>query len=283
MVNERDLPLVLGFVSDLMFFSQIESVVERLGYRWCGVESPQQIFPGSSILDWSQTAEHVEGQGGQLMALLTTRGPGLIIIDLNNSAIPWEQWIALIKTAPATRRIPILCFGSHRETEKFLRAKKAGANLVLARSRFSSELPQLIQKNISIPDYASLQASCGDQLSEKARKGLEEFNHGEYFEAHESLELAWNEDDTPGKELYRAILQISVAYLQIKRSNYKGAIKMFWRSRQWLDPLPEICRGINVGQLKLDAEVVYAELLALGPDQMHKLDFSLLKPIILLE
>lgn len=130
-----------------------------------------------------------------------------------------------------------------------------------------------------IDDFA-LQTACQEPLSTSALEGLELFNQGKYFEAHEALENAWNEDHTSGKELYRAILQVAVAYLQVERGNYNGAMKMFLRLRKWIEPLPDICRGVNVAQLRLDARTVQGQLAALGKKRMGELDRSLLKPVL---
>ena len=48
--------------------------------------------------------------------------------------------------------------------------------------------------------------ACRDTISTVALKGIEEYNKGSYFEAHEYLEDAWNEDQSAARELYRAIL-----------------------------------------------------------------------------
>jgi len=137
----------------------------------------------------------------------------------------------------------------------------------------------LIQKYARLPDEKALQEACQAPLSELALKGLELFNHGEYFEAHEALEGAWNEDQTPGRELYRAILQVAVAYLQIERRNYSGALKMFLRLRQWIDPLPDNCRGVDVARLRDDARAVHSMLVRLGRERVAELDPDLLRPV----
>ena len=69
------------------------------------------------------------------------------------------------------------------------------------------------------------------------------FNAGEYFEAHEALEEAWNEEHSQVRDLYRGILQIAVVYLHITRLNYNGAVKVYARSQKWLRDWPGICRG----------------------------------------
>jgi hypothetical protein len=53
-------------------------------------------------------------------------------------------------------------------------------------------------------------------------------------------------------EVYRAVLQVAVAYFQIERGNYNGAAKMFLRLRQWIDPLPDYCRGIDIAGCALE-------------------------------
>jgi hypothetical protein len=54
---------------------------------------------------------------------------------------------------------------------------------------------------------------------------------------------------------------------------------VYLRSRRWLTPFPELCRGINVGALRVDSEAVIAEVRRLGPDHLDKFDLSLLKPV----
>jgi hypothetical protein len=77
---------------------------------------------------------------------------------------------------------------------------------------------------------------------------------------------------TASRELYRAVLQVAVAYLQIERGNYAGAVKMFLRVRQWLAPLPDVCRSLDVAGLRADVERAYARLLELGPKRLDEFD-----------
>lgn len=272
-------PWIVAFVADLFFSTRIEYAGRRLGYPAIIIETADQIGPPDSQPLDRQFAEHLIGRGATLIDQLTQWKPGLIIFDLGNSDIPWREWIPLITSVPATRRFPVLCFGSHVDVDTMRAAKEAGAREVVARSRFVHDMQDLIQKHIQVIDHQAIQESCQEALSEEAIRGLEEFNRGEYFEAHESLEEAWMGDPTPGRELYRAILQVAVAYFQIKRGNYKGAAKMFLRLRQWIEPLPDECRGVDIAQLRYSAANVHQALLALGPERIGEFDESLLKPV----
>jgi len=120
---------------------------------------------------------------------------------------------------------------------------------------------------------------CDAPLHPQAAEGLRLFNAGEYFEAHEALEDAWNTEKGKVRELYRGILQIAVVYLHITRQNYNGAVKVYDRSQKWLKDWPELCRGIEVGQLRKDAEAVIKEVKRLGMENISAFDKSLLKPV----
>jgi DNA-binding NarL/FixJ family response regulator len=132
--------IVAGFVSDIMFQTRIESVAERLGVKvlWIGsadqiadIYIDTQLCVGSVVLDHMIQME-----------------PQLIIIDLENNSLPWVEWIPLLKDHPEVKQIPVVCFGSHVNTQIFKKARQIGADEVLARSRFVTTLPKLIQKYV---------------------------------------------------------------------------------------------------------------------------------------
>ena len=271
--------LVLAFVKDLNFSVRIETVAEKLGKEVKLIEYADQIAPADPDEIAIQYGEHLEGRGAILLEKITRWHPALIIFDLGNESVPWKEWINLLTSVPATRRIPVLCYGSHVEVEIMQAAKAAGAKEVLARSRFVSQLPDLLIKYTAEGNWAELENKCLEPASYYAERGVEKFNRSEYFEAHDLFEKAWMEDESPGRELYRAILQVSVAYYQISRGNYNGAAKMFLRMRQWIDPLPDFCRGFNIAQLRDESRIAHQALLNLGPEGIDEFDLSLLKPV----
>ncbi len=124
-----------------------------------------------------------------------------------------------------------------------------------------------------------ISACCDGPLHPSAVLGLRLFNAGEYFEAHEALETAWRSEPGPIRDLYRGILQVGVAYLHIRRGNWIGARKVFRRCWQWLDPFPEVCRGIRVGKLRQDARQVEQTLIHAGPEGISALSDWPFKPV----
>lgn len=268
-------PLIVAFVTDLMFTTRIAKAAEYIGYRVEWIENARQIGEIDPDTEPELPGELLRGREGRLFEQIALWQPALLLFDLNNAAIPWREWIAVLKSAAATRRIPVMCFGPHEDVETMKAAQSVGADAVLARSRFSADMPALFQRYARIPDRDALQVACAEPLSELARTGIERFNQGDYYLAHDALEEAWVIDEGPGRDLYRGILQVGIAYYQIENGNYRGAVKMLLRVRQWLDPMPDVCRGVDVATLRDDVDRVYAALVALGEGRIVEFDHKL--------
>lgn len=277
----EQIPLIVGFISDLFFTTKVENVARHLGYRIHWIESRDAVpaLNEEEQMRERQPGENLFGPEGGLFALLARRQPALLIFDLNNDGVPWREWLPQIKSSSATRRLPVLCFGSHVETEMLQEARRLGADQVVAKSRFTSAMPSLIQDMVRVPNYEAINKACDAPLDEDAIKGIELYNAGEFYEAHEDLEHAWMDDRTPGRNLYRAILQVGVALYQVERGNYDGALKMMLRVQQWLTPLPDTCRSVDVARLREDAERYYEQIIALGRDNLSDFDWEGVRPI----
>jgi len=271
--------IVVAFVSDLMVAVRIRKIVESLGFQLQVVDGKIQGGNNSIMEINPLDAEPIHGPEAALFDKLTRWSPVLIIIDLGDEGVAWRHWLMRLKSSPATRRRPVVCFGPHVHTEVLEEAKNLAADYVVSRSRFFSNMPSIVSKFGTEEISSQISDSCQDGLPNSASTGLDAFNRGDYFDAHEHLEDAWNADSSAGRDFYRALIQIAVAYLQIERSNYRGAYKMILRSRQWFRSLPDICRGVDVKTLYDDAEVVFQTLLLLGPDGIGEFDRTLLKPI----
>ena len=112
-----------------------------------------------------------------------------------------------------------------------------------------------------IPASGFSDCACLRPLPRLVVRGLELFNAGDYFQAHEFLEEAWRGEPDPIRELYRGILQVGVGFYHIQRRNYNGAHKLFQRALGWLAPFLPICQGVNVEKIytlttKIDAALI---------------------------
>jgi hypothetical protein len=84
------------------------------------------------------------------------------------------------------------------------------------------------------------------------------------------------------RDLYRAILQVGIAYYHITRGNHRGALRMLLRCKQWFLALPDTCQGVNVRQLREDASRVQTALETMETANMGTFDRALLRPVIVI-
>src|SRR4051794_33355673 len=105
---------------------------------------------------------------------------------------------------------------------------------------------------------------CGDPAPARLRQGIEEFNRGEFFEQHETLELEWLDEADPVRYLYQGILQIGVGFEHLRRGNAYGARRLWERGIEYLEPFRGGCMGVDVDALIADTERCVAELARAG-------------------
>lgn len=251
-----------------------------LGQQVTGYDGSQRIVVclAADLLVATRLHDVITAQGGRPVITETPEAlvdavdhhfPVLILVDLQTLG-NWQLAITRCKIRPQSRQIPLYAFGSHVEVATLQAARQAGADHAWARSKMMEMLVTVVDQHLRPPiEYPE---GWNDQLSDLARTGLLEFNQGEYFEQHEHLELAWQAEKRPIREMYQGILQVGVAFLQIERGNWIGAVKMFRRGLPRLRTLPPVCQGINIAALRNAAEAIHAEVTALGPARMAEFD-----------
>ena len=73
--------------------------------------------------------------------------PVLAIINISTMGVDWE---AAIRAARA-KELPVLAFGSHMDLEARAKALAAGAQRVVANSKFTSDMPGLVERVLKEP------------------------------------------------------------------------------------------------------------------------------------
>lgn len=249
-------------------------MIERPLIVFAALRSPhlQRTLAALPNLTVHQSAVPHAADGRALVAQLAQLQPDLIVVELDGDA----AWLAQTRSDPATRRLPTVAIGDAEAA-----ARAAAVNIPLYAPEAFVEAAAAIIRAHARPaaDLQALSEQCAEPLPPLVRRGLQEFNRGAYYECHETLEEAWMAETRPIRDLYRAILQISVAYYHILRGNYNGAQKMFLRAVQWFAPLPDQCMGIDVAALRADALAAQRHLQALGAANIAHFDRRLLKPI----
>jgi predicted metal-dependent hydrolase len=106
-------------------------------------------------------------------------------------------------------------------------------------------------------------------------EGIAQFNRGEYFEQHETLEILWRAEPRPIRRFYQGVLQIGLALFQLRRRNYHGTVYMLTRGCAYLRPFAPTCQGVNVAALLHDAGETLKIVEALGPGRLDEYDWRL--------
>ncbi len=83
----------------------------------------------------------------QRLAVTGEEKPALVIVDTATTGVDWE---AAIRQA-RKHDFPVLAFGSHMDLEARAKALQAGAQRVVANSKFTSDMPGLVQRMLSEP------------------------------------------------------------------------------------------------------------------------------------
>ena len=109
-------------------------------------------------------------------------------------------------------------------------------------------------------------ARCADPPAPALLEGIAQFNRGEFFEQHETLEDAWIEEQDPIRYLYQGILQVGVGFYHLSRGNGYGAGRLWARGVALLETFPPACNGIAVAELVAATQRCMAELEARGVD-----------------
>src|SRR4026207_735218 len=71
--------------------------------------------------------------------------------------------------------------------------------------------------------------SCEEPPPPQLVEGIAQFNRGEFFEQHETLELLWRAERRDIRYLYQGILQIGVAFHHLRRLDHHGTVSMLKR------------------------------------------------------
>jgi len=120
------MPRIFAFVDDLFFLAKITEIARKLNVKVEFVKSEKDIL------------ERV-GQNGD-------QKPSLIIFDLNNAAAKPLSTIPKLKSK-LKKHTTVIGFLSHVQGDLKARALDAGCDMVLPRSAFSQNLPQLLRRH----------------------------------------------------------------------------------------------------------------------------------------
>jgi predicted metal-dependent hydrolase len=106
-----------------------------------------------------------------------------------------------------------------------------------------------------------------DELPPQFWQGVKEFQQGEFYACHDTLETLWIEAQEPNKTFFQGILQIAVACYHLGNQNWRGAVILLGEgSRRLMSYQPEH-GGIDVEFLVDTSAEFLSYLQRLGPER----------------
>jgi len=114
---------VLAVLEDLFFTVKINEAAKRAGLAITFVKSEHDALEQAKL------------------------HPALIIMDINFQGVEPLNLIRKLKADEQTKRINLIGYLSHVQGELKLQAQEAGCDMVMPRSAFSQNLPQILKRH----------------------------------------------------------------------------------------------------------------------------------------
>lgn len=117
---------------------------------------------------------------------------------------------------------------------------------------------------------------------ELLQKGITEFNQGEFYACHDTLEAIWMEAEYDEKPFYQGILQIAVAFYHLGNLNWRGGAILLGEGLGRLRKFEPVHQQVDVARLVDDAFDWLSRVQEAGPEGLPELmvDLPIPFPII---
>jgi predicted metal-dependent hydrolase len=95
---------------------------------------------------------------------------------------------------------------------------------------------------------------------ERLRRGLDLIRAGQFFAAHEELELAWRAADAAERDFFQGLVHVAVAWYQASRPNRVGCERQLEKAERRLRAYAPSHRGLDVRALLDDVASARAQV-----------------------
>ncbi|OGO50333.1 MAG: hypothetical protein A2148_06620 [Chloroflexi bacterium RBG_16_68_14] len=113
--------------------------------------------------------------------------------------------------------------------------------------------------------------------------GIQQYNGGYFFEAHETWEELWLPSPWPMRRFLQGMIQLAAAFVHLARHEYPGTIRLLDRAVEKLEAFSPQYLGIDAARLASEARRARDELRALGRQRFREWDQSRIPRIHLVE
>lgn len=103
------------------------------------------------------------------------------------------------------------------------------------------------------------------EIPDQFWQGIDQFNRGEFYACHDTLEAVWNDAPIYEKKFFQGILQIAVALYHLENYNWRGAVILLGEGISRLSGYQPQYAGIDVEQLIDRATELLSKLHEIDP------------------
>ena len=112
------------------------------------------------------------------------------------------------------------------------------------------------------------------------QRGIEEFNRGDYFECHETLEDVWMLETGKDKRFYQGLIQLSVGFFHLFNHNLRGAESQWKKGVEKLTDYGGEHLGVDLNSLLANMRCCQQTLESVRAGRRAEFDWSLAPQII---
>ena len=104
------------------------------------------------------------------------------------------------------------------------------------------------------------------QYDRRYLEGIRYFNECEFYEAHDVWEELWADYQGPSRRFYQGLIQVAVCLHHFGNGNTRGAKKLYYSCRQYLDDYRPQHEGVDIVKLLDELEQCCHEILSSAED-----------------
>jgi predicted metal-dependent hydrolase len=100
--------------------------------------------------------------------------------------------------------------------------------------------------------------STAEDVARWFAAGVDLIGRGEFFAAHEELELAWRAANDDERDFFQGLVHVAVAWYQAGRGNERGCARQLEKATRRLAPFAPAHRGLDLASVLNQVEVARA-------------------------
>lgn len=104
--------------------------------------------------------------------------------------------------------------------------------------------------------------------------GVDLYNAGHYWNAHEAWEEVWLESERDMRNFYQGLIQVTASFVHLTRNEYPGSVRLLDSGLRKLERYAGDFMGVDLASLVRGGREAYARIVELGPSRIADFDRS---------